>query len=46
MSKFVLSDFLQAKLSEETDQAKFSDLPFRFAEVAKVLLDVYVLQDG
>lgn len=29
-------------MNEETNQAKFSDLPFRFAEIAKVLLDVYV----
>ncbi|KAF5358901.1 hypothetical protein D9758_004821 [Tetrapyrgos nigripes] len=33
-------EFLQARLNEETSEAGFSRLPFRFAEVAKVLLDV------
>jgi GINS complex subunit 2 len=35
-------EFLQECLSFETSNAKFSHLPFRFAEVAKVVLDVYV----
>ncbi|PPQ64630.1 hypothetical protein CVT24_008367 [Panaeolus cyanescens] len=33
-------DFLQSKLTLETTQPAFSDLPFRFAEISKVLLDV------
>jgi len=33
-------DFLQDRLNEETTQPTFSEMPFRFAEVAKVLLDV------
>ncbi|ETW84142.1 hypothetical protein HETIRDRAFT_311951 [Heterobasidion irregulare TC 32-1] len=33
-------DFLQARLAEETTQPEFSKLPFRFAEVAKILLDI------
>ncbi|KAG5648869.1 hypothetical protein DXG03_000218 [Asterophora parasitica] len=33
-------DFLQDRLNKETSEAGFSDLPFRFAEVSKVLLDV------
>lgn len=33
-------DFLQERLTRETSQPDFSQLPFRFAEVAKVLLDV------
>ncbi|KAF8076643.1 hypothetical protein FPV67DRAFT_1407438 [Lyophyllum atratum] len=33
-------DFLQDRLNRETSQPGFSDLPFRFAEVSKVLLDV------
>ncbi|CAL1701318.1 unnamed protein product [Somion occarium] len=33
-------DFLQDRLTHETSQPEFSQLPFRFAEVAKVLLDV------
>ncbi|KAH9927238.1 uncharacterized protein B0H18DRAFT_1084766 [Fomitopsis serialis] len=33
-------DFLQDRLTRETTQPEFSELPFRFAEVAKVLLDV------
>ncbi|KAI0920928.1 hypothetical protein AcW2_006053 [Taiwanofungus camphoratus] len=33
-------EFLQERLTRETSQPKFSELPFRFAEVAKILLDV------
>ncbi|KAH7887553.1 Psf2-domain-containing protein [Phlebopus sp. FC_14] len=33
-------EFLQERLSRETSQPEFSKLPFRFAEVAKVILDV------
>ncbi|GLB34040.1 putative DNA replication complex GINS protein PSF2 [Lyophyllum shimeji] len=33
-------EFLQDRLGRETSQPGFSDLPFRFAEVSKVLLDV------
>ncbi|KIM91161.1 hypothetical protein PILCRDRAFT_811661 [Piloderma croceum F 1598] len=33
-------EFLQERLARETSQPEFSQLPFRFAEVAKVLLDV------
>jgi len=33
-------DYLQARLTLETSQLAFSELPFRFAEVAKVILDV------
>ena len=36
-------DYLQARLTLETSQPAFSELPFRFAEVAKVILDVLVL---
>ena len=36
------TDFLQDRLTRETTQPEFSELPFRFAEIAKVLLDVYV----
>ena len=35
-----LTDYLQARLTLETSQPVFSELPFRFAEVAKVILDV------
>jgi len=35
-----MTDFLQDRLTEETTQPAFSDLPFRFAEIAKVILDV------
>lgn len=31
---------LQSHLTNETTQPEFSDLPFRFAEISKVLLDV------
>jgi len=33
-------EFLQERLSLETSEPEFSELPFRFAEIAKVLLDV------
>ncbi|KAG9317379.1 Psf2-domain-containing protein [Chiua virens] len=33
-------EFLQDRLSEETAESGFSRLPFRFAEIAKVILDV------
>ena len=36
-------DYLQARLTLETSQLAFSELPFRFAEVAKVILDVLVV---
>ena len=36
-------EYLQARLTLETSQPAFSELPFRFAEVAKVILDVLVL---
>lgn len=36
----VFSDFLQSRLDEEVTEPGFSRLPFRYAEVSKVLLDV------
>lgn len=33
-------DFLQERLTRETSRPEFSKLPFRFAEIAKVILDV------
>jgi len=33
-------DYLQERLNRETSEPGFSDLPFRFAEISKVLLDV------
>ncbi|EIM85710.1 DNA replication complex GINS protein PSF2 [Stereum hirsutum FP-91666 SS1] len=33
-------EFLQERLTQETSRPVFSQLPFRFAEVAKILLDV------
>ncbi|KAI0650539.1 Psf2-domain-containing protein [Trametes meyenii] len=33
-------DFLQERLMRETTDPSFSEMPFRFAEVAKILLDV------
>ena len=33
-------EFLQDRLSEETSEPGFSRLPFRFSEIAKVILDV------
>lgn len=41
-----VTDFLQDKLNKETSQRDFSDLPFRFVEISKVLLDVCVLLHG
>ena len=35
-------DYLQDRLTEETSQPAFSKLPFRFTEIAKVILDVSV----
>lgn len=32
-------EFLQERLARETSQPEFSELPFRFAEIAKVILD-------
>jgi hypothetical protein len=37
-----LLDFLQERLTRETSRPEFSKLPFRFAEIAKVILDVLV----
>ncbi|PPQ66589.1 hypothetical protein CVT26_009489 [Gymnopilus dilepis] len=34
------ADYLQDRLTEETSQPAFSKLPFRFTEIAKVILDV------
>jgi hypothetical protein len=34
------ADYLQTRLARETSEPVFSDLPFRFAEISKVLLDV------
>lgn len=36
------TEFLQEKLNEETSAEAFSVLPFRFAEISKVLLDMCV----
>jgi GINS complex subunit 2 len=36
-------DYLQERLVRETSEQGFSDLPFRFAEISKVLLDVCVI---
>jgi len=33
-------EYLQERLTHETTYPAFSDLPFRFAEIAKVILDV------
>ncbi|KAF8138382.1 hypothetical protein EV363DRAFT_1427305 [Boletus edulis] len=33
-------EFLQDRLSEETSEPEFSRLPFRFAEIARAILDV------
>lgn len=35
------TEYLQGRLALETSKPEFSQLPFRFAEIAKVLLDVY-----
>ncbi|KAJ7241906.1 DNA replication complex GINS protein PSF2 [Mycena haematopus] len=32
-------EFLEAKIKQETTQAEFTKLPFRFAEISRVLLD-------
>jgi len=37
-----LLDFLQERLARETSLPEFSKLPLRFAEIAKVILDVSV----
>lgn len=37
---YVAVEFLQERLTQETSRPVFSQLPFRFAEVAKILLDV------
>ena len=34
------TDFLQERLSQETSHPEFSQFPFRFTEIAKLLLDV------
>jgi len=34
-------EYLQERLREETSSEAFSVLPFRFAEISKVLLDVF-----
>jgi hypothetical protein len=36
-------DYLQEKFNQETSRPEFSQLPFRFAEVAKILLDMWVI---
>lgn len=36
------TDFLQERLAQETSHPEFSQFPFRFTEIAKLLLDVYV----
>lgn len=36
-------EFLQERVSRETTQPEFSQMPFRFAEIAKVVLDVCVV---
>lgn len=38
----MIAEFLQSRLLLETTRPEFSEMPFRFAEIAKVLLDVYV----
>jgi len=40
------TEFLQERLTLETSRPDFSSLPFRFAEIAKVILDVLVLSSG
>jgi GINS complex subunit 2 len=37
---YCYTDYLQARLTLETSERAYSKLPFRFAEVAKVILDV------
>ena len=36
-----LPDYLTERLREETSQKEFSRLPFRYAEISKILLDMY-----
>jgi hypothetical protein len=36
-------DYLQEKFNQETSRPEFSQLPFRFAEVSKILLDMWVI---
>lgn len=36
------AEFLQSRLDEEVSDLGFSTLPFRYAEISKVLLDVLV----
>jgi len=36
-----LPDYLSERLGEETSQKEFSRLPFRYAEISKILLDMY-----
>ncbi|KAK7060396.1 DNA replication protein psf2 [Paramarasmius palmivorus] len=38
--KWLNVEFLQNRLQEETQNQSFSPMPFRFAEIAKILLDV------
>jgi GINS complex subunit 2 len=42
-TRFVCSsaEYLQGKITQETTQAEFTKLPFRFAEISRVLLDGY-----
>jgi hypothetical protein len=35
------AEYLQDKITQETTQAEFTKLPFRFAEISRVLLDGY-----
>jgi GINS complex subunit 2 len=39
-----MEDYLQERLNRETSEQGFSNLPFRFTEISKVLLDVCVIQ--
>lgn len=34
------TEYLEERLKEETSSLEFSKLPFRFAEVSKIVLDV------
>ena len=40
----ICTEYLQERLSRETSHPEFSEMPFRFTEIAKVLLDVLVVQ--
>ena len=40
---YIATEFLQERVTLETSRPDFSSLPFRFAEIAKVILDVLVL---